>query len=83
MTLIVPQELVAPLTDAARLRGTTPEELALEGVRSILPQGEGESSLLTALGKYVGIVAGSGESLSSDCGRKFAEGLAAGKAARP
>lgn len=65
MTLTVPQELVAPLTDAARLRGTTPEELALEGVRSILPtdQRMEEASLLAMLGKYVGIVAGSGESL--------------------
>jgi hypothetical protein len=42
-----------------------------------------EASLLTMLGKYVGIVAGSGDSLSEECGRKFAEGLAANKAARP
>jgi hypothetical protein len=93
MTLTLPQEWVARLNDAAQLKGKTPEELALEGVESMLaPQlpgssperyGNGETSLLTMLGKYVGIVAGTGESLSEDCGRKFADGLASGKAARP
>src|SRR6185503_10253726 len=93
MTLTVPQEWVARLNDAAQSKGKTPEELALEGVRSVLaadvsgdaPQRQKSdgTSLLNLLGKYVGIVAGPGESLSEDCGRKFADGLASGKVARP
>ena len=86
MTLTVPNEWIAPLTEAANLKGTTPEELALEGVRSVLPperQPTERGSLLTLLGDVVGSVAGTGEAFSQDCGRRFSEGLAAARVVRP
>ena len=86
MTLTVPNEWIAPLTAAANLKGKTPEELALEGVRSVLPPEQPtdvKPSLLTLLGDVVGSIAGTGEAFSQDCGRRIAEGLAAGRVARP
>ena len=83
MTITVPPELAGPLAAEARRRGTTPEQLALEGVRQILPATESGETLLDFLSGHVGTVAGSGEPYSQDCGRKFADGLAAGTPARP
>jgi hypothetical protein len=87
MTITVPPELAVPLADEARRRGTTPELLALEGVRRVLPEPEPPApagkSLLDFLAGHVGTVAGSSEPFSQDCGRKFADGLAEGVPARP
>jgi hypothetical protein len=87
LTITVPDELAGPLADEARRRGTTPELLALEGVRRVLPPPDppppSGRSLLEFLGDYVGSVEGSGEAFSQDCGRRFAEDLAAGRKARP
>ena len=87
LTITVPPSLAVPLAEEARRRGTTPELLALEGVRQVLPASpppapDGES-LLDFLQGYVGTVAGSSEPYSQDCGRKFAEGLAQNQSARP
>ena len=78
MTITVPDELAGPLAAEAGRRGLTPEALALEGVRRVVPAG-GEGSLLDFLGSHVGAVAGSAEPLSQDCGKAFADGLAAGR----
>lgn len=85
LTIAVPPELAVPLAEEARRRGTTPELLALEGVRRVLPAVpplQAAGSLLEYLAGYVGNVAGSSEPLSQNCGRAFADGLA-GQSARP
>jgi len=87
MTIHVPHVLAGQLAEEAGRRGTTPELLALEGVRRVLsatpapPPPAG--NLLDFLAGYVGTVAGSAEPLSQDCGRTVADGLAAGRPARP
>ncbi len=87
LTITVPPELAIPLAEEAGRRGTTPELLALEGVRSVLPEKRSPppaaASLLDFLAGYVGTVAGSSEPFSQDCGKKFADGLAANRPARP
>ena len=87
LTITVPPELAVPLAEEARRQGTTPELLALEGVRRVLPVGSppppAADSLLEFLAGHVGTVAGSSEPFSQDCGRTFAEGLAANIPARP
>lgn len=87
LSITIPDELAGPLADEAGRRGTTPELLALEGVRRILPPPDPPASsgrtLLDFLEGYIGTVAGSTEPFSQDCGRRFAEGLAAGRKARP
>jgi hypothetical protein len=87
MTITIPPELAGPLAEEASRRGVTPEALALEAVRQALTETPGPApatgSLLDFLAGHVGTVAGSGEPFSQDCGRKFADGLAAGRPARP
>lgn len=89
LTITVPDELAGPLADEAERRGTTPELLALEAVRRALPPAEPQPagppgrSLLDFLEGYIGTVEGTGEAFSQDCGRRFAEGLAARRKARP
>ena len=85
LTITIPSELVAPLTEEAARRGTTPELLALEGVRRVLPESPpaAAGTLHDRLKDYIGAVDGSSEPFSQDCGKKFAEDLAAGRPARP
>ena len=85
LTITVPPELAVRLAEEAVRRGTTPELLALEGVRRVVPPDPvpPPDSLLTFLAGHVGSVAGSDQPLSQDCGKTFADGLAAGRAARP
>ena len=86
LTVTVPPELAVPLADEARRLGTTPELLALEGVRRVLPPPpapEGYGTLRDFLAGYVGTVEGSGEPFSQDCGKKFGDDLVAGRRARP
>jgi hypothetical protein len=86
MTITVPPELAIPLAEEATRRGTTPELLALEGVRRVLPPSPTArpvaGSLLEFLSGYVGTVEGSAEPFSQDCGRRFAEGLASAQPTR-
>ena len=82
LTIVVPDEVAAPLTAEAARRGTTPEALALDHLRALVtapPPG----SLLEYLGPRVGSVAGTGEAFSHDTGRRLADGLAEGRPARP
>lgn len=86
MTFTVPPELEVSLADEARRRGITPERLVLEGVRKVLPIGLSKAagvSLLDTLAGHVGSVAGTGEAFSRNGGERFADGLAAGRIARP
>lgn len=80
-TIILPDDLERILVENARMSGTTPESLAIDGLRRLFAgPGEGgpHESLLDFLGDYVGAVEGSTEPLSEGCGRRFAEGLAEG-----
>lgn len=88
LSITIPDELAGPLADEASRRGTTPELLALEGVRRILPPPDPPvvppgGTMLDFLAGYIGVVEGTGEAFSQDCGRRFAEDLAAGRKARP
>jgi hypothetical protein len=86
-TITVPPELALPLAEEASRRGTTPELLALEGVRRMLPAPSAPTpaagSLLDLLAGHIGRVEGSAEPFSQDCGRRFADGLSSGQPARP
>jgi hypothetical protein len=80
MTIItIPPEIEAPLAEAAKQRGTTPELLALEGLRKIYAPAthaladENGNSLADYLQGYIGRISGASEPLSEDTGRKFTE----------
>lgn len=81
-TIILPPDLEGRLGDEARRRGTTPELLALDGLRQLFappPAANGtedHGTLFDFLAGYVGTVAGAAEPYSEDCGRRFAEALA-------
>jgi hypothetical protein len=75
----VPPELERSLIEEAKRQGTTPELLALEGVRRILPIEVApmqEGALLDFLTGFVATADGTSEPYSQDGGRRFAEGLA-------
>lgn len=82
LTIEVPDELAAPLSEQAARRGVTPEALALDHLRALVsspPPG----SLLEFLSDRVGAVAGTGEPYPRDGDRRFADGLAVGRTAGP
>ena len=84
LSIDLPDELAVSLAAEAERRGTTPQALVLDHLRTLVatptpPPG----SLLEYLGKRVGSVAGTGEAFSQDTGRRFADGLAESRAARP
>jgi hypothetical protein len=87
LSINIPQELAVPLAEEATRQGTTPELLALEAVRRVLPISPtgipAAASLLDFLAGHVGTVEGSAEPFSQDCGHRFADGLASGRPARP
>ena len=88
-TITLPPDLESRLADAAHKRGTTPELLALDGLRQLFapPSAdngtEGQGTLFDFLAGYIGTVAGAAEPYSEDCGRRFAEGLAEKQARGP
>jgi hypothetical protein len=81
-TITLPPDLEGRLGDEARRRGTTPELLALDGLRQLFAppptdNGTGDGgTLFDFLSGYVGTVDGAAEPYSEDCGRRFADGLA-------
>lgn len=81
MTISLPPEVEAMLAEEARRRGTTPELLAVDclrsrlGSRSAAEAGDAGASLLDFLSGYVGTVSGTAEALSERCGQRFIEGL--------
>lgn len=79
-TITLPPDLAERIAEAARNRGTTFEEYAVDSLRRLFPpppveQPKTEGSLLDFLAPYVGKVEGTGESMSEDCGRRFTEYL--------
>ena len=80
-TITLPADLEAPLREEAKKQGTTPEAVALEGLRKLFhlpvthkepPNGE---SLFDFLKGYLGVVNGVAEPLSEKSGERFAEGM--------
>jgi hypothetical protein len=81
-TITLPPDLEGRLAEEARKRGTTPELLALDSLRQLFapaPAADTASggNFHDLLAGYIGAVSGTREALSEDCGRRFAEGLAA------
>lgn len=80
-TITLPDDLAQRLADAAKLRGTTPEQLALDGLRQAFPVVESEpiappaGSLYDFLKNHIGVIDGPREAFSDDTGRRFADGL--------
>lgn len=85
LTIDVPDELAAPLAAEAARRGTTPQALVLDHLRTLVttPTPPPAGSLLEYLGARVGSVTGTGEAFSQDTGRRFADGLAQDRASQP
>lgn len=83
MTITIPDDLAASLQAEAERQGVSAEALAIKGVQQVVPsrppasEAETEGSLYDLLKDHIGMVGGSSEPWSIDCGRKFADGLAA------
>jgi hypothetical protein len=79
MTITLPPEIEAPLAEQARQRGTTPESLAVETLRQAFQKPAEEpppgGTLYDALKDYSGVVEGTGESFSENCGERFTDYL--------
>jgi hypothetical protein len=80
-TITLPPDLESRLAEEASRRGTSPELLALDGLRRLFaPRPDGAApadTLFDFLAGHIGTVDGTTEPLSENCGRRFAEGLAA------
>lgn len=80
-TITLPPDIETPLVRQASALGTTPEELALRTLRTLfrgptaLREPTEGDSLFDYLSTYVGVVNGTSEALSEDCGERFAAGL--------
>jgi hypothetical protein len=83
MVIRLASDIEAAIEREARQRGVAPEELAADSLGKLFSPGQPaecpseEESLADFLVGYAGTVAGSGKSNSIDCGRSFAEGMAA------
>lgn len=82
-TITLTPDIERPLMEQARRQGTTPELLALDGLRRLFapeqdptPDGPAGETLFDFLQGYVGTVSGTSEALSENCGPRFAEGMA-------
>ncbi len=84
-TITLTPDLETALVRRAETQGTTPERLALDGLRQLYgmpepdeagPQEEAGETLFDFLKGQVGTIAGSTEALSENGGVRFAEGLA-------
>jgi hypothetical protein len=77
-TITLPPDLESRLADEALRRGTTPERLALDGLRRLFAPRVDQTAadtLFDFLAGHIGTVAGTAEPLFEDCGRRFAEAL--------
>jgi hypothetical protein len=82
ITISLPPDIEGPLTEEARRRGTTPELLVLDSLRTLFvptPAAEeptgADATLSDFLAGYIGTVEGSREAFSDNCSQRFAEGL--------
>jgi hypothetical protein len=83
ITISLPPDIEGPLTKEAQRRGTTPELLVLDSLRTLFvpaPAAEeptgGDATLADFLAGYIGTVEGVKEAFSDNCGQRFTEGLA-------
>ena len=80
-TITIPPELEAPLAEAAKRQGTSPELLAVESLRRMYAPGSSSAAPLNGgtladfLQGYIGTVEGTSEPVSEDTGRRFREML--------
>ena len=83
ITIALPPDIEGPLIEEAQRRGTTPELLVLDSLRTLFvptsaPEeltGE-DATLSDFLAGYIGTVEGSREAFSDNCGQRFTEGVA-------
>ncbi len=78
LTITIPSDIASTISDEARNLGTTAESLAVERLReSFLPAHppSGEKTLFDFLSEHIGTVDGTRETLSEDCGKRFARGM--------
>ena len=76
VTIALPSDIEEPLSEHARRRGMTPEQLAIETLRATFTsegsdEGQPKKSLFDFLSGHIGTVDGSTEPLSPDSGRLF------------
>lgn len=78
-TITLPPDLESCLADEAARRDTTPEQLALDGLRRLFAPRSDEAvpadTLFDFLAGHIGTVAGAAEPYSENCGRRFEESL--------
>ncbi|MDQ2800301.1 MAG: hypothetical protein M3Y13_11755 [Armatimonadota bacterium] len=79
-TITLPPEIEKPLVEQARQQGTTPEMLALDGLRRLFAPAEAEDeppseTLFDFLQSRITPVDGTSEALSENCGERFTESL--------
>lgn len=74
-TITLPPEIEGPLIEAAHKQGITPEQLALDALRNLFGPAGGEETLFDFLRDHIGVLEGSEDSLSEDCGRRFTDAL--------
>ena len=81
ITITLPFEIEGQLLKEARQQGTTPELLALDYLRERLTPDkrqaskEKEPSLFDFLSGHIGVIDGTTEALSENCGQRFSDGL--------
>ena len=81
ITITLPLEIEGQLLKEARQQGTTPELLALACLRKRLTSGkkqapgDKEPSLFNLLSDHIGVIDGTTEALSENCGQRFSDGL--------
>ncbi len=80
VTIALPSDIEEPLSEQARRRGMTPEQLAIETLRATFTaegdqEGQPKETLFDFLSGHIGTVDGTAEPLSQDTGRLFADGL--------
>ena len=81
ITITLPLEVEGQLLKEARQQGTTPELLALDCLRERFTPGKKQApgdtglSLFDFLSDHIGMIDGTTEALSENCGQRFSDGL--------
>jgi len=79
--ITLPADLETRLAEVAKLRGTTTEQVAVDGLRRMYPEETVSShkppvgTLFDFLKPHLGVIDGPNEACSQDTGRQFADGL--------
>ena len=81
ITITLPLEVEGQLLKEARKKGTTPELLALDCLRERFTPGKKQApgdkkpNLFDFLSDHIGVIDGTTEALSENCGQRLSEGL--------